>query len=444
MTPGTAINLTDVSKAYPLYVSRKDRLASLFFGHRWRERQMFSAVSGVNLSIRKGETVGILGVNGAGKSTLLQMIAGTLTPTSGALEVDGKVSALLELGSGFNPVWSGRENAAFQCRINGVEEAQIPERLKEIEAFADVGGFFDQPMRTYSSGMYMRVAFASAITVDPDILIVDEALAVGDARFQNKCFSRFFDLQKAGKTILFVTHSAELVARVCTRGVLLDAGAVKFDGSPNEAVNHYLAALYGGEVGSWKEPGLPSARGAEEKTGPDGVSAAPVKPAFATDDKGDRLAQRWFYNKNENRYGNGRAKILDADIHVNGKPHAGMLVSKSRMSIILRAHAFEDLEDVAFGVVLKTTDNVRIYGTSTQMKKAALFNLKAFKYHEFSIDIDLPLFSGDYFLDVSCAVFRNGDYIICDSRQSAVHVYVSSSEKFNGLVDLNSEFSQRI
>jgi lipopolysaccharide transport system ATP-binding protein len=333
--------------------------------------------------------------------------------------------------------------------MKGLSEAELPARLKAIEEFADVGSFFDQPMRTYSSGMYMRVAFASAITVDPDILIVDEALAVGDARFQNKCFNRFFEMQKAGKTIILVTHSADLVARVCTRGVLLDAGAISFDGAPTDAVNHYMAALYGEGVD--KRDVAPPTEQADAKTEQESIDKeviaeiahAPIR-IFDEHDKSDRLSKRWFYNKNERRYGNGQARILDADLFVDDDPHAGIVDFKTRLSIVFKVLALENLKDVSFGVVVKTTDNVRVYGASSKMREVPLYSLEKSICHEFRIDVDTPLCSGDYFLDLTCALFVDGDYVVCDARQSSVHFYVTSSGQFNGLVDLNATFSQRL
>ncbi len=204
----------------------------------------FWALREVSLTVRRGETVGIVGRNGSGKSTLLQIIAGTLTPTTGRAQVSGRVSALLELGSGFNPDFTGRENVVFQASLMGVPSAEIEERLPEIAAFADIGDFLEQPVRTYSSGMFVRLAFAVAISVSPDVLIVDEALSVGDEGFQRKCYGRIRSFQERGGTVLFVSHSGAAVVDLCDRALLLDRGERLLEGPPKEVVSRYHRLLF--------------------------------------------------------------------------------------------------------------------------------------------------------------------------------------------------------
>jgi lipopolysaccharide transport system ATP-binding protein len=434
LNSGTAIEINQVSKYFPLYVSRKDRVTSMMFGHRWRRREQFCAVSNVSFSISKGETVGLLGVNGAGKSTLLQMIAGTLTPSTGTVVVDGTIAALLELGSGFNPLWTGRENALFQCRMNGLSEADIPERLKAIEEFADVGSFFDQPMRTYSSGMYMRVAFASAITVDPDVLIIDEALAVGDARFQNKCFNRFFDMQKAGKTIIFVTHSHELVVKHCTRGIVIDHGTVEFDGTPLDAVNVYLRKLYGSSQ-------TESAAKAEKKL----VAEAPPKatqipPDFlATSPLDDVAHKRWAYDPKEFRFGDQTARITDFEIY-DGDKAARQFAESAMMRVVMRVHYFEDKPAPFYGLVLKTVDGVRLYGTTNEMQGKLKGPVKAGQTVYVSVDCPLPLIGGAVFVDIGVGSTVNGEIVVHDGRFGIANIYVGHSAHFNGFANLKAEF----
>jgi lipopolysaccharide transport system ATP-binding protein len=430
----SAIDINHVSKYFPLYMSRKDRLTSLMFGHRWRKREQFCAVSNVSLKIRKGETVGLLGVNGAGKSTLLQMIAGTLTPSAGTVVVDGTVAALLELGSGFNPLWTGRENALFQCRMNGMSEAEIPQRLEAIEAFADVGSFFDQPMRIYSSGMYMRVAFASAITVDPDILIIDEALAVGDARFQNKCFNRFFEMQKAGKTIIFVTHSAELVAAHCSRGVVMDGGQIIFDGTSKEAVNVYLRKLYG------SEPIEGAARaGAKEEGG--AVSGTVQVPAdfLSTPSEEDVAHRRWGYDPKEFRFGDQTARITDFEIY-RGDSAARQFNESDVMRIIMRVHFLEDKPAPFYGLVLKTVDGVRLYGTTNDMQGDRKGPVKAGQTVFVSITCPLPLIGGAVFIEIGVGSMVDGEVVVHDTRGGITNITIVWSPHFNGYANLKAGF----
>ncbi|MDC7784326.1 ABC transporter ATP-binding protein [Rhodoplanes sp. TEM] len=242
-----AIRVRDISKHFLLFdrpqdrlkqsiVPRLQRLAGRPPRRYYRE---FAALGGVSFDVRRGETVGIVGRNGSGKSTLLQIVCGTLRPNAGSVEVNGRVAALLELGAGFNPAFTGRENVYLNGAILGLSRAEIDERFDAIAGFADIGAFIDQPVKTYSSGMYVRLAFATAINVDPDILVVDEALAVGDEAFQRKCFARLEQIQERGATILFVSHSAQLVVQLCSRALLVDRGELILDGQPKTVTVQY-------------------------------------------------------------------------------------------------------------------------------------------------------------------------------------------------------------
>lgn len=238
----TAISVRDVCKVYHIYDRPQDRLKQAFVRRRlFRE---FWALRGVDLEVRRGETVGIIGRNGSGKSTLLQIICGTLQPTSGAVSVQGRISALLELGSGFNPDFTGRENVYLNASILGLSRSEIDEVYDDIVAFADIGEHINQPTKTYSSGMTVRLAFAVAISVNPDILVVDEALAVGDEAFQRRCLARLDAIREAGATVLFVSHSSSHVINLCERVVLLDHGERLFDGKPRLGINCYHKLLY--------------------------------------------------------------------------------------------------------------------------------------------------------------------------------------------------------
>jgi lipopolysaccharide transport system ATP-binding protein len=244
---GWAIEARDLGKCYSLYERSGDRLRQLLWG-RWRSDNKpyfrdFWALKGVNFAIRPGEVVGIVGRNGAGKSTLLQMVCGTLAPTTGDLEVKGRVAALLELGAGFNPDFTGLENIYMNAAILGLNQSQVDARLEGILAFADIGDFIRQPVKTYSSGMYMRLAFAVATSVEPDILVIDEALSVGDGAFARKSFDRIMGLKDAGKTILFCSHSMYQVEALCSRALWIDGGTLRMLGSAAEVTSAYQASL---------------------------------------------------------------------------------------------------------------------------------------------------------------------------------------------------------
>ena len=242
-----AIRLNDVGKIYKIYEKPRDRLLQALWPGRKKFYREFQALSGIDLEILRGETIGVVGRNGSGKSTLLQLIAGVLQPSAGTVNVNGHVVPLLTIGAGFNVEFSGRENVLLNASILGLEPREAEEKLDEIIAFADIGPFFDQPVRSYSSGMYSRLAFAVAINADPDILIVDEVLAVGDEAFRRKCFSRIEDIKAKGATILLASHSATTVIELCDRAVLIDSGERLLLGSPKTVVSRYQRLLYAPE-----------------------------------------------------------------------------------------------------------------------------------------------------------------------------------------------------
>ena len=252
MSSEIAISVNNLSKCYQIYDQPRDRLKQFFLPrlqHRlgYKPKQYFRdfwALKNVSFDVRKGETVGIVGRNGSGKSTLLQIICGTLSPTSGSVQTNGRIAALLELGSGFNPEFTGRENIYLNGAVLGLSTDEINNRFDKIEAFADIGQFIDQPVKSYSSGMVVRLAFAVAINVDPQILVVDEALSVGDELFQRKCFSRIESIRSAGATILFVSHSGGTIVELCDQALLIDSGERLAMGVPKEIVGRYQKLLY--------------------------------------------------------------------------------------------------------------------------------------------------------------------------------------------------------
>jgi len=247
MSSEIAIDVRGLGKTYPMYARPHHRLLELLLGYRGgRWRREHRALKPMDFEVRAGECVGIVGRNGSGKSTLLQILCGTLSPSEGELIVHGRVAALLELGAGFNPEFTGRENVFLSGTVLGLTKAGIDSRFARIEVFADIGRFMDEPVRTYSSGMFVRLAFAVAIHVDPDVLIVDEALSVGDEAFQRKCFARIEAMRAAGCTILFVSHSSQTVVQLCDRAIWLDAGCLRMDGLPRDVVSAYHREVLSG------------------------------------------------------------------------------------------------------------------------------------------------------------------------------------------------------
>ncbi|WP_211749578.1 ABC transporter ATP-binding protein [Paenibacillus sp. Marseille-Q4541] len=235
----TMIDIKNIVKTYKLYDKPKDRLKETFSLSKRKYHVDFSALKGISFSVNAGDALGILGKNGSGKSTLLKMITGVLTPTSGEIRVNGKVSAILELGAGFNPEYSGRENIYLNGLMMGIDRKEMDSKIESIIQFADIGDFIEQPVKLYSSGMFARLAFAVSINVDPDILIVDEALAVGDTRFQTKCIEKMKELKSKGTTILFVSHATEQVKRFCNKAIWIKDGVIEAEGEASEIVDIY-------------------------------------------------------------------------------------------------------------------------------------------------------------------------------------------------------------
>lgn len=252
MCSDTAIEVREISKRYEIYTDPKDRLKQYFLN---RVRKLlrrptknyyseFWALRNVDIRVKKGETIGIVGSNGSGKSTLLKMISGTLTPSTGALKTSGRIAALLELGSGFNPAYTGRENVYTYGALLGMSDKEIDEKFPAIQAFAEIGAFIDQPLKTYSSGMHVRLAFAVHTCIEPDILIIDEALAVGDAYFVHRCFDHLRQMKARGVTIIFVTHDTEIVKNLCDRAYWINQGTIKSEGHPDKVVSDYISFIF--------------------------------------------------------------------------------------------------------------------------------------------------------------------------------------------------------
>jgi lipopolysaccharide transport system ATP-binding protein len=308
MSSDPIILLENAGKAYPQYDKPLDRLKQMVFGRRKSYCREIWALQPTNLLIKGGETWAIIGRNGSGKSTMLQMICGNLSPSTGKITVRGKVAALLELGAGFNPEFTGRENIYVNGALAGYKESEIDARLDEILSFADIGQYIEQPVKTYSSGMYLRLAFSCAINVEPAILVVDEALAVGDARFQLKCFRRLEKLKSQGTTLLFVSHATELVKSLCDSAIVLDSGHTKFIGNAKEATTRYQEILFPDKYQA-NQSGS-SAQGEDLPDNPDNVAASDGGPEFQL--------------KQGSRAKNDKMKMLDSEHQIMINPNQSL------------------------------------------------------------------------------------------------------------------------
>lgn len=366
-----ALKIDSLSKCYHIYETPKDRLLQLLFGKRRQFYKEFWALKSLSFTIRKGETVGFIGRNGSGKSTLLQLICGTLNPTSGTIQAHGRVAALLELGSGFNPEFTGRENVYLNAEMLGLSKDEIDQRFDDIARFADIGDFIEQPVKTYSSGMYVRLAFAVVAHVDADILVIDEALAVGDAVFTQKCMRFLRNFQKDG-TVLFVSHDMGALHSLCQSAYWLDKGELKMAGEPKDVTAAYLAAIY------------------EEQQGPSVAQALPkrVAPEASDQSKSERIDQipfrdmrRDFINQSSFRndiqlfsfqedaqsFGRGEARIQSVCLQDSAGQPLQWVVGGEPVTLQVRCHADRALSSPIVGFFIKDRLGQALFGDNTYL-----------------------------------------------------------------------------
>jgi ABC-type polysaccharide/polyol phosphate transport system ATPase subunit len=348
-----AVDLDQVSKIYKLYEQPVDRLKEALLRGRKSYHQDFWALRDVSLSIGQGTTMAIVGANGSGKSTLLQLIAGILQPSTGSLRVAGRVAALLELGAGFNPEHTGRENIYINGAILGIDHDEMKERLDAIINFADIGEFVDRPVKTYSTGMYIRLAFAIAINVDPDILLIDEALSVGDLYFQHRCLNKIYELQAKGKTILFVSHDPAFVVTLASRAAWLHEGQLLDCGNPEKIVTQYTAAVAKREL---RERRRTEASPTPTTTSADSASASEAAVVETTIPNIDV------------RYGNQRAQILGLGVYDEKGNRIQCAESGQTIRIRISVHFKEAVEQPVIGFMIKSRTGLHLTGTNTSLE----------------------------------------------------------------------------
>lgn len=425
-----AIELLNVSKLYPI---GRPALTDVLLNQVSRGH---AALKGVNLVIHPGETIGILGGNGAGKSTLLQIMLGTLTPSEGQVTVNGRVAGLLELGAGFNPQWTGRRNSEFFSMIHGCSRKGLDKLIGEIERFADIGKAFDQPMRTYSSGMFIRVAFAAAIAVDPDIFIIDEALAVGDARFQKKCFDHFARMQARGKTIILVSHDTGLVARFCDRGLMLVDGHLAFDGPARDACERFLKTIYqDGEAISQSTAGEITTPEMPAKTGEVAQFCWPAPPP--------RLDKAPHFNPDGSVIGQTPGHIRDmALVNSDNQICGDTIAAGSRTKLLVQIKAARPITVPRFSFLITSSDNVQVTGTSNLM--LAVANRPVAHGEEFvvSFEFDTLFTSGDYFIDIGLAD-ACGALEVLEWHQAVCQFKISNPAEVFGVADARIRFDRQ-
>jgi lipopolysaccharide transport system ATP-binding protein len=391
-----AIEVRDVHKVYRRYGRRKQfaTLKSALLSGKvlkdLRPDAVFEALKGVSFDVAKGKTFGIVGRNGSGKSTMLKLIAGIGKPTAGSVRVQGRVSALIELGAGFHPEISGRENVYINGLMLGLSRREIAGRFDEIVRFAELDEFIDAPVKTYSSGMYMRLGFAVAINVDPDVLLVDEVLAVGDEAFTHKCLDKFAEFRRRGRTILLVTHSLELVTRFCDQALWLDSGVVKAEGDPKRVIDAYLMDVARAENQELAGGANPKSQIPNPESQTDPESRIPNPDAEPTD----------MFKAEEGRWGSREVEITTVEmIGASGQP-AHLFKSGERVDIRLHVRANQRVNDFAFGVGIFNADGVCCYGTNTHIEGASPSELAGEGMVILTIE-SLDLVDGTYKLDVA-------------------------------------------
>lgn len=419
-----AIDVRGLGKNYHIYERPSHRLMQGVMGGSRRYYRDFWALRGVDLQVRPGQTVGVVGRNGSGKSTFLQMLAGTLTPTEGSVRVHGRVAALLELGSGFNPDFTGRENVYLNASILGLTRDEVDARLDDILGFADIGEFIDQPVRNYSSGMGLRLAFAVQAQVQPQVLIVDEALAVGDAKFQAKCFARLKQLKEDGASILLVSHATDQIVQHCDHALLLEGGRPVCSGKPRDVVNRYLDLLFG------KDPVPPAAIAAVASSG------EPGQPGGFVGGEGG-FETRANYNPHEYRWGDRAARIVDFELRSDTGAYPITVQSGTRLHLTLRIVFDRAVVRPILGFFIKTKEGVVVYASNSEYKPLPAFAAvgRAGEVVETKLDFDCCLADGDYFISVGVASRNEAEVVPHDRRFDGIHFQVAGADFF-GMADM--------
>ncbi len=405
----SAIELTHVTKVYRKYSGKqfatlKSALLQRSILRELQPSEAFPALTDVSFTVPRGSTYGVIGRNGSGKSTALKLVAGITKPTSGTVRVDGRISALIELGAGFHPEISGRENVYINGIMLGLTKRQIHERFDEIVEFAELKDFIDAPVKTYSSGMYMRLGFAVAIHVDPDVLLVDEVLAVGDEGFTHKCLDKFSEFRRRGKTILLVTHSLNLVERFCDEALWLDGGRARTHGDPKRVVDAYLTAVEHSEEQQLAAAAVKAVHDADATAGLEGSGAE----RSGQDGQGQRggtqrpldPTETDLFRATEGRWGSRELEIVGVSfLGPDGQP-SYVFHSGEPMSIVLKVHARQPATDFVFGVGLFNADGVCCYGTNTHIEEMTPEMLSGDAEVRFDVS-SLELVEGTYKVDVA-------------------------------------------
>lgn len=417
------ITVKQLGKAYKQYPTRWSRLAEWILPGKKTRHSLKWVMQDVSFTVQPGEAVGIIGINGAGKSTLLKMITGTTRPTTGSISLRGRVAALLELGMGFHPEFTGRQNVYMAGQLFGYSTDEIEMLFPEIEAFAEIGEYIEQPLRMYSSGMQARLAFAVATATRPDILIVDEALSVGDIYFQTKCYSRIAEYKKQGMTLLLVSHAVMDISKQCDRAIFLKSGNIFADGPSREVVNMYMDDLFGKKK----------------------VESDKNKVITLNQNSEDIYHTRPGYLKEEYRWGEGGAKIIDYMTVCGGVEYPSVINTNDKLDIYVKVFFERDFEHITPGILIKSLEGVFIYGSNSYLssKGKILPDGKSGHVVIYKFSLNLCLNEGAYLLSLGLSAgdpTQTTDPV--DRRYDSVLVKVTNNVHMWGLVDMQADFVQ--
>lgn len=412
-----AIDVKDVVKIYKLYDKPKDRIREAFGFGKKQTHKLHYALNGVSLKIRRGETVGIIGTNGSGKSTILKIITGVLNPTSGEAVVQGRISALLELGAGFNMEYNGIENVYLNGTMMGFSEKEIDRKLPEILEFADIGDYVYQPVKTYSSGMFVRLAFAVAINIEPEILIVDEALSVGDVFFQAKCYHKFEEFKKLGKTIVFVSHDLSSISKYCDRVFLLNKGNLLGEGSPKEMIDAYKRVL----VGQYE---VPDHKEGQNLLGDEELQAAAGKASGI--------------NPEVLEYGTKQALIEEYYITDDRGVRTTAVIKGSAFTVHMRVRFTDHVPAPIFALSFKNVIGTEITGTNSMIEKAFLDSAEPGQVKNVAFTQRMTLQGGEYLISLGVTGYNGDTFEVYHRLYDTINITVVSDKNTVGYYDMES------
>ena len=434
-----AIEVKNVVKIYKLYDKPKDRVKEAFGLGQKQVHKLHYALNGVSMNIYRGETVGIIGTNGSGKSTILKIITGVLNPTQGEVAVDGRISALLELGAGFNQEYNGIENVYLNGTMMGFSEKEIDAKLPAILEFADIGDYVYQPVKTYSSGMFVRLAFAVAINIEPEILIVDEALSVGDVFFQAKCYHKFEEFKQMGKTIVFVSHDLSSISKYCDRVFLLNKGNLLGEGSPKEMIDAYKRVL----VGQYEVPedgGQHNLLDDEElRAAAGGRSAGAVNGAAGSRNAGLGNGVVGAVNPELLEYGTKQAEIVEYYLTDDRGVRTTAVIKGTEFTVHMRVRFADTLPAPIFAFSVKNVQGTEITGTNSMIEKAFLEPAKPGQVKDVTFTQRMSLQGGEYLLSLGVTGYNGDTFEVYHRLYDTLNITVVSDKNTVGYYDMDSK-----